>query len=83
MATRSDDEAAYTSMLDSLCSMTYEYLEEVKSELRKKKILIGSCRGYPMEKTWKVDYDFFIDHMKNSYLESMNGKDEVLAKKAC
>ena len=76
-----DEEAAYTSMLYSLCSTTYEGLEEFKSELKKMKILGGSCREYPAEKTWKVDHDFLIDHMKNSHVGSMDWKDEVLAKK--
>ena len=76
-----DEEAACTSMLDSLCSMPYEDLEKVKSEFRKKKILGGSCREYPTEKTWEVNYDFLIDQMKNPQAALMDGKDELLAKK--
>lgn len=81
MVKESDKEAAYTSMLSSFYSISYEDLEKFKSEFRKKQILSGSYREYPMEKTCEVNYDFLIDHMKNSQVGSMDENDEVLRKK--
>ena len=79
MRKESDEEVAYISMLDSLCSMTYPDLETIKCELKRVKLFRGECIEGGTTQTWEVDFNFLINQMKNPQIGSMDGKDKILS----
>ncbi len=80
----SKNEIEYTKLLNSLCSMTYLDLEEVKNELKKNRLLQeeenGTWEGRKW-KRWELDYEFLLNQMKHPQIGTIGVEDCQYRKK--
>ena len=82
MVEGSEKEKKYTKMLDSLFSMTYTDLEEVKSELRKDRLLQREEKTEEGAiKRWERDFDFLLNQMKNPQVGTIGRSDSTYNQK--
>ena len=61
-----EKEKSYVTMLDSLCSFTYEDMNKVQDELRKKKLLRGEASPEePGNERWLVEYKLHLGQIRS------------------
>ena len=81
MVAGSVEEIRYTNLLNSLCSLTYLDLEQLKAKLKEDTLLRQSeSRDRKKEKRWELDFEFFLNQMKHPQVGVIGRPDRRLEK---
>ena len=77
----SQKELDYVKMLDSLFKMSHLENEQVRDELKAKRLLQKSSDNeFPGKKIYEIDFEFYEGQLKNPQQGTIGGKDKNLAK---